>query len=142
MILRAIVSLTVPYDYLSLQYNMSSLEVTFIIYIFVLIITGAAILILLKRAKKLKYLSLVFVVFLITIFPNLIAGYFRPQLVLIPFILTVLALLIALSKAVTHKLPLKIFPLFILLFWTYMSFNLIKDWNFAYRESLKDIKEI
>ena len=142
VIVRAIVSLTVPYDYLSLQYSISSLDITFFIYILVLIITGAAIFILLKRVQKLKYLSLVFIVFLFNIIPNLIAGYFRPQLILIPFVLNVLTLFIVLSKAGLFKLPLKIFPVIILAFWTFLSFNLIKDWNFAYRESLKDIEEL
>ena len=142
VIVRAIVSLTVPYDYLSLQYSISSLDITFFIYVLVLIITGAAIFILLKREYKLKYLSLVFIVFLFTVFPNLIAGYFRPQLILIPFVLTFLALLIVISKTDTYKLPVKIFPVIILAFWTFLSFNLIKEWNYAYRESLKGIEEL
>lgn len=141
VLLRAIVSLTIPYDYLSIQYNISSLEVIFILYVFALIITGAAVFTLLKRSQKLKYIYLVFIVFMITVFPNLIAGYFRPQLILIPFVLTVLALFIVLSKSVTNKLPVKIFPVIILVFWTYLSYNLIKEWNFAYHESLKDIEE-
>lgn len=142
VIIRALVSLTVPYDYLSVQYYTGSLDITFILYMSVLVIVAADLIIHLKKSHVLKYLYLVCIVFLITISPNLIAGYFRPQLILIPFIITFLTLFILLSKSVSYNRPVKLLLFILIAFWSCLSFNLVKEWNFAYNESRSDINEI
>lgn len=142
VLLRAFTSLMIPYDYLSLQYNLSVFDFTLISYLAILLLTAVSLFFFLNRFHLLKYLPCVAAVLILSVIPNLIAGYFRPQLILIPFVVTVLSLFLVVSKYGNISMHVKPLIILIIAYWSVLSFNLVKDWNFAGQISMKDIKEL
>lgn len=142
VMLRAFISLMIPYDYLSLQYNLSVFDFTLISYIAILLLTAVSLFFSMNRFDFRKYLPYVAAMLVLSVMPNLIAGYFRPQLILIPFVVTVLSLFLVVSKYGNIYKAVKMLFILIIAYWSFLSFNLVKDWNFAGQNSIKDIKEL
>lgn len=139
---KALLSLLVPFDYLSIQDNVSTRNYLFFAYMGVMILFLVSVLFVFIRTNNIKYIFLLGLVFIISIAPNLIAGYFRPQLVLIPFVVTILALFITATKVKVNIRYFQIITLLLLLFWGKLSSNLILDWKYAYEKSVAAIREL
>ncbi|HMS32700.1 MAG TPA: glycosyltransferase family 39 protein [Ignavibacteria bacterium] len=139
---KAFISMLLPFDYLTIQEYLSNVNYLFIIYVFLLLIFVVAVLFIFIRTNNFKYLFLLCLVFLVSVSPNLIAGYFRPQLIFIPFILLSFSLLlIGFKMGVNLKFYL-INLLMIFFIWGKLSFNLIQDWKLAYNDSIECIKSM
>ena len=139
---KAFLSTLLPFDYLTIQEYLNSVNYLFIIYVFLLLIFVVAVLFIFIRTSNYKYLFLLSLVFLVSVSPNLLAGYFRPQLIFIPFILLSFSLLlIGFKMGVNLKFYL-INLILIFLLWGKLSFNLIQDWKLAYSNSIECIKSM
>ena len=139
---KAFLSTLLPFDYLTIQEYLNSVNYLFIIYVFLLLIFVVAVLFIFIRTSNYKYLFLLSLVFLVSVSPNLLAGYFRPQLIFIPFILLSFSLLlIGFKMGVNLKFYL-INLILIFFLWGKLSFNLIQDWKLAYGNSIECIKSM
>ena len=135
VIFKAVISLIVPFDYLSIQEYLKNYNLVFTIYAILLFIYLVAVIFIFIRTYKFKYLFLLTLILLVTVSPNLIAGYFRPQLILIPFsFFSFLLLLFAMKMSINVKFYLTGLVL-IMILWCKISFNLIQDWRTAYETS-------
>ncbi len=139
---KAFIALIIPYDYLSLQNNLESQNIIFILYLLLLIIFLVTTIFILVRTNNLKYLFYLALIFMISIAPNLIAGYFRPQLILIPYLFFYLSLFIIISKISFSLKFYKIILPVLFLFYLLLNFNLIKDWQYAYQNSVVTIENL
>lgn len=131
IVLRALVSLMLPFDYLSLRHLIQSHDFVIVLYIIFLIAVLVYLFNMLRKQARLGILIPVCLMFLTLILPNIAAGYFRPQLILIPFIFTVIAFFISmnsmekgLSKVIAFLLP-------IVIFWMSITPKLFGEWRDA-----------
>jgi hypothetical protein len=131
VVLQAFISLLFPFDYLSLQSDLANFDLLLISYI-VIIVSLCISLIHAIWKKKLSGLLLSSVlIFFISIIPNLAAGYFRPQLILIPFSLTLLSLILFISKSeVKLRITGRILAV-VIIYWLLIDYQLIRNWNYA-----------
>ncbi|MDQ3194653.1 MAG: hypothetical protein M3P82_06605 [Bacteroidota bacterium] len=142
VIFKAFISLIVPYDYISIQNYLNDFNLVFTLYSITILIFIVGIIFILIRSGGFEYIFLLLIIFLISISPNLIAGYFRPQLILIPFMFFTFALLLIADKIRINLKFCLINVLLVLLLWSKISFNLIQDWKLAYQKSLTNINSL
>jgi hypothetical protein len=139
---KAFISLLMPFDYLTIQEYLNNFNLLFTIYVILLFIIVVAVLFIFIRTNNFKYLFLLSLVFLVSVSPNLVAGYFRPQLIFIPFLLVSFALLlIGIKMGINLKFYL-VSLILIFTLWGKLSFNLIQDWKLAYFNSVECIKSM
>ena len=137
--LKAFISLVIPFDYLTIQNYLASYNFTFLIYLFLLLLFLTGVIFIFVRTYKFKYLITLTLIFFISISPNLIAGYFRPQLILIPFILITLSLLLIADKMKINLNYYIVTLSLIMCFWIVYSFDIVREWKTSYQKSIKDI---
>jgi hypothetical protein len=140
VLLKSIISLTLPFDYLSLKLDILSGDILTIIY---LLVTIAGLVLILYSFIKEETYKLLLALSLLLIFlvsPYLYAGYIRPQMILIPFALIIIFLIISLNRLdILNKNKFsKSFLIWIVLvfaFWLYYSLGTTGDWVYAYNNS-------
>lgn len=142
VILRAAISLTLPFDYLSIRYYISDFNVSLILYFVLIVIIFSKLLSILIKKKDSKNLLMLALIFFVSVIPNIIAGYFRPQLTLIPFLIFYLSLFIVINKISFDPGLLKIILPAIFIFLSVQSYYLIQDWKYASRESSEVINNL
>ena len=139
---KAFISLLIPYDYLSIQEYLNNFNLLFSIYAALLLIFVVAVLFIFVRTYNFRYLFVLSLIFVVSISPNLIAGYFRPQLIFIPFLIFSFSLLLAAYKMGINLKFYAVTIIIILFIWGKLSFNLIQDWKLAYFNSVECIKKM
>ncbi len=139
---RALVSMVLPLDYLSIQNDFFDLNFFFLLYLLPVLILVFFIVRLILRSGNSGKLFLLALIFIAAISPNLMAGYFRPQLSLIPFLIFYLSLLILLSKIPVTPVLIKLLFYFIIIFWLIQDHYLIKDWKYAYEKSVNVVNDL
>lgn len=139
---RALISLVFPYDYLSMQDYLSDRNLMFALYTVLILIFIISVLFILIRTNNIKYIFCLGIIFFISIIPNLIAGYFRPQLILIPFIFFTFALFLISTKLKIRMRFFQIISLLIIIFWGKLGYNLILDWKYSYDKSVSSINSL
>jgi hypothetical protein len=132
---KALSAMIIPYDYLSIQNSLSKLNITFIFYLLLILIFLVAVIFVFVRTGNLKLIVYLGIIFMTSISPNLIAGYFRPQLILIPFLIFYLSLFIMLGSIAFDLKFFKIVLPVLFVFYSVQSFNLIKEWQYGYQNS-------
>lgn len=128
---KAIISLIIPFDYLTLQYGLQTGNLILYIYL-ALILTLVSITAygFFKNNQRKNFLFLI-ILFSVAVMPNLAAGYFRPQLILIPFAV-IFVFLSAVSLRFRNNLfHQKILFTVIIAFWIFLGYSNIKDWQYA-----------
>jgi len=142
VIIQALISLIIPFDYLTFQHNIAGFNFITISYLTLYGIFAVSIFVVLKSRKSLKLVAMIAAILIVSIIPNLIAGYFRPQLILIPFILTKLTALLVLSQSGMKFKITGVILSIIILFWTFIGIQNIKDWLYASIGSEQAVKEL
>lgn len=142
VLLQSVISMVIPFDYPSLRYNFYSPGIVVSVYLaaaFTAVLTFVYML--LKRSRA-SVLLLPAAAFLISVMPNLMAGYFRPQLVLIPFTVTVAVLSSAAADdKYVRRYARFVLPLAIAL-WVFLDLKLMNDWKYAYDRSRLALHEL
>lgn len=141
LLLKCLVSLTVPLDYLDLKLLIIDRNLPVIAYLFVIsaVILYYLILFIVNDAyKPLVYLILLAIVL---IAPYFYVDYIRPQMILIPFTIIVIYLSISLDwlKKLFEGIKVKSFSailIILMVFFTYYSFNTVNEWLTAYENAL------
>ncbi len=140
--IQAFISLLFPFDYLSLQNELAHFDLLLISYI-VIIVSLCISLIHAIWKKKLSGLLLSSVlIFFISIIPNLTAGYFRPQLILIPFSLTLLSLILFVSKSDFRFGITGGILAVVIIYWLLIDYKLIRNWSYANIKSEEAISKL
>ena len=132
VIFKASVSMLIPFDYLSIQDNLDLLNRNFLIYLIVSFSFLVTLLFIFSTTKSIGKLFLICLVFLSSILPNLIAGYFRPQLILIPFVLIAFTTALVLFKLKYYYKFFLITILALLINWGIIGYKLVKNWDYSY----------
>ncbi len=140
--MKAFISLIIPYDFLSIQNYLHNYNFVFIIYVILILIFFVGVIFILVRMNKLKFIFLLLLIFLVSISPNLIAGYFRPQLILIPFLVISFSLMLIASNLSVNLRFYAVTLILIFILWVKLSFDLISDWNLSYQKGKKDITSL
>ncbi len=141
VVFKASLSLLVPFDYLSVQDNLDTLNRNFLIYLLVSFAFLVTLLFILTVTKSIGKFFLICLIFLSAIFPNLIAGYFRPQLILIPFVLTVFTTALVLYRLKYYYKFFLITILALLINWGVLGYKLVRNWNYSYTVAQKVYEE-
>lgn len=131
VITKGFIAFTIPLDFTVLKIGLGEFNILYIIYLFILVIfTGAIIFGLIKR-KRINLFLLIGFNFLILISPFVYAGYIRPQLILLPFTMT---LIISISFLDIKLFVIKRMTIVIFIFWIYWGYFVIDGWKTAYTE--------
>lgn len=129
---KALFSLFSFADYLSVSYFLNSSDIKNIVWtLFPIICFSLIFLIIYKRNIKGSFLA---VLFLLVIIPNIIAGYFSPRLVIIPFA-TIFLFVFYDSKSLEAKQQKHIKSLALVLIAVFVlgAYSLVEDYKAAYR---------
>lgn len=138
---KSILSLLVPIDYLSFKTEMLGSDPLLFVYLVFLALFILIYIIL--HIRKDSYKPLIYLVLLLVILflPYIYIGYIRPQMILIPFAVTITYLFLSLDwlKRFFADVSLKILSitvLIILILCLFYANSIIEDWTSAYKYSL------
>lgn len=131
VLVQAVLSAILPFDYLTIQHAIASLTPVALITILLMIMLVLMIFLTLFRNGGAGVMAKCSALFLITIAPNMFAGYFRPQLILIPFALTLTLLLVLLSGKISARRAFLLPALSLIMLWILISFNVVSQWKDA-----------
>lgn len=137
---RGLISLTIPMDFLALNYALRNDNKIIIIYLIALY--GAVIYLVwvMVKINVYKYAGQLFALMFLLLLPYAIVGYIRPQMSLLPFIILTIHLLWVYShqrkfNTYLNKKILRIFYVVVFIFWGYWSGVSVQDWLTSYEKA-------
>ncbi len=137
---KSVLALLVPIDYLSFKTEV--LGGNPILFVYLALLSVFILIYLVIHVRKDSYKPLIYLVMLLVILflPYIYIGYIRPQMILIPFAITIIYLFLSLDwlKMFFADVSLKVTSaavLIMLLFWLFYANSVIEDWSSAYRYS-------
>lgn len=144
---RGFISLTIPLDYLELNYLLRSDNKIIVLYLFSLYGAGIYLVWFMVRKGVYRYLGQMIGLMFLLLFPYAVVGYIRPQMILLPFAVLSIHLLWVYNrqKMVTqglNKKALKFFYLAALLFWIFWSGAVVKDWLTSYEKARVNVENL
>jgi hypothetical protein len=139
VILKGIIALTIPLDFSVLKIGLKDFNILFVIYLLVVVILTAVILFGLIKQKRINVFLLIGLNFLILISPYIYAGYIRPQLILLPFTMT---LIILISFVDIKSFIIKRITIVIFIFWIFWGYSVIDGWKHAYAEGKERMENL
>ncbi|MBX7043069.1 MAG: hypothetical protein K1X85_09210 [Ignavibacteria bacterium] len=131
VLIQAVLSAFIPFDYLTIRHTLSALTPLTLATISALSLLSLLILLIMIRNGSAGVTAKCSVLFFVTIIPNLFAGYFRPQLILIPFALTATLFMSLLSGMFSVRKLAFLPALLLVLLWTLISYKIIGQWKDA-----------
>ncbi len=137
VISKSIISLFIPIDYLLIKLDIYGFNIPLLIYLTGLLITLLYFLKTLIKSKLLIKALFALALFFIIVSPFIIAGYMRPQLILIPFISFFLLMIVIFKDYTFKKKPAIFITLFFLLFWMYWGIQSVRSWETSFAEGKK-----
>ena len=147
VIARAIISLSIPVDYLTLNLNLRNRETILLLYLlflYALIIYAVVIVI---RNSAYKQLFHVIVLGFLILLPYIYIGYIRPQMILIPFVLILIQSILFYNSGdkIRNSMNLRFAQFMLtgcLIFWLNWSVSVVRDWKFAYDDSIQRLEPL
>jgi len=147
VIARSIIGLSIPLDFLTLNRMLKQDNKIVILYLAAIYGAGFYLIWTMFKIDVYKYILQLLALGFVLISPNLIIGYTRPQMILIPFVITMIYILwvynnhIRINKYVNKKL-IKIFYIIVMAFWISWSYAVITDWEKAYSKGLENVNSL
>ncbi len=140
VLIKSFLGLILPEDFLTIQYQFRENNISILVYFMMFIGFSFLYFLYLIQNKFFKIVFFAFIISLLTVSPYVIAGYVRPQILLIPFIILVIFLTSSViysgkQKKYQFKRSVYITYLFILIYWATVSFQNVHQWKFAYEYS-------
>ncbi len=134
---RALIALSIPLDFISLNYQLRNDNKIIILYLFILYGAGFYLIWTALRADVYRMIGHLTALFFILITPYAIVGYIRPQMILLPFVILTIYVLYLYNqqKKLSFKLKkgvLKVCFFIALVFWGYWSAQVVNDWHTSY----------
>lgn len=137
-----LISLLVPFDYLSLR--TSFLVQDNLIFAYLLILVIIFVFFTKESKESLRIILNAIILLLLLILPNLMAGYFRPQLILYPFSIITIYIVSKLLYNYNFKGWLKkieaYFLIAVILLWSLISGLTVRQWDATYELSRETMK--
>jgi len=129
-------------DYLTLNYCIQEWNPVCLMVPFAVLFLILTVLYITYKERPKKPVIL-FLLFILLIIPNVIAGYFRPQLIIVPFSVLLLFLMFDISS-LKNKGPLlvKSIMIILVLIFTAGSYSRIKDYEYSYEKLKSNINTI
>jgi hypothetical protein len=131
IICKGIIASIIPLDFSVLRIGIKEFNILQILYLLVVILFFSVLLYELIKQKKKNLILLIGLNFLILISPYIYAGYIRPQLVLIPFTITLITLVCFID---IKSFFIKRIVIVFFVFWIFWGYGVIDGWKTAYAE--------
>jgi hypothetical protein len=147
VVARAVIGLSIPLDFLALSRMLKQDNKIIILYLASLYGAGFYLIWTMFKVDVYKYIAQIFILGFVLIIPNLIIGYLRPQMVLIPFVIILMFTLwiyfqhYRVNKSINKKI-LKFFYAVVSVFWVLWSYTVIADWEISYSKGLENINSL
>ncbi len=144
---RALIALSIPLDFISLNYQLRSGNKIIVLYLFILYGAGFYFIWTSLRSDIYKMIGNLAVLFFILIAPYAIVGYLRPQMILLPFVIITIYVLYLYSqqKKLSVRLKknvLKICFIAALIFWGYWSGEAVSNWLTSYEKAKVNVDNL
>lgn len=139
---KALFSLYSSTDYLSLNYYFRQENMVYLLLILIPFVLISITSFISYKEKPKKVILLIFL-FVILIMPNIIAGYFRPQLIIVPFSILLFFSMSDVSLLNDKsRLLIKYILVVLVLIFAISSYSVIRDYEYSYSKIKNDIKLI
>ena len=140
VIARGLISLSIPLDYLALNYLLRNHNKILYLYLLILYGSGAYFIRVMIRTEVSRYIGQVLSVIFLMIIPYAVIGYIRPQMIFLPFIITAVFILWLYSKQrktslKLNKTVLRITFIITLGIWSFWTGETVSDWLTSYQKA-------
>lgn len=144
---RSFISLTIPLDYLVLNYMLRNDNKIVILYLFILYGTLGYIGWVMVRTEVYRAVARLLALMLLLFSPYMLIGYIRPQMILLPFIIITVFMLHVYDtqRDLTGRLNKKVLrSLFLaaMVFWTYWSAVSVTNWCTSYEKAKVNVDNL
>jgi hypothetical protein len=144
---RGFISLTIPLDYLELNYLLRSDNKIVLLYLLAFYGAGIYLIWVMMKTNVYRYLGQLFALMLLLLLPYAIVGYIRPQMILLPFVILTTHLLwvYSMQRKISIRMNrkiLKVFYLTALSFWIIWSGAVVKDWLTSYEKAKVNVENL
>ncbi|MEO8514781.1 MAG: hypothetical protein ABI543_14585, partial [Ignavibacteria bacterium] len=144
---RALIALSIPIDFISLNYQLRNDNKLIILYLLILYGAGFYLIWTAVKADIYRIIGQLALLFVILITPYAIVGYLRPQMILLPFtIITIYVLyLYSQQKKLSIRLKknvLKTCFFAALIFWGFWSQQAVCDWLTSYEKAKTNVENL
>lgn len=147
VIARALIAISIPLDFISLNYQLRNDNKLIILYLLILYGSGFYLLWIAVKSDIYKILGQLAALFFVLIAPYAIVGYIRPQMILLPFVIISIYVLYLYSQQRLLSLKLKKGVLKVsfalaMVFWCYWSAETVNDWHTSYEKSKINVNNL
>jgi len=147
VIVRAAIALTIPFDFLTLSLSLRDKDPLLMIYLASLYGGMFYLITIMIRNDVYKYVSFMLLSLFILIVPNIIIGYIRTQMILIPFVIITIMTFWVYDHQIkfnihVNKTVFKVSFVLAFIFWTYWSMGNVSDWNYAFQKSKENVNKL
>jgi hypothetical protein len=144
---RGLISLTIPMDYLALNYALRNDNKIILLYLFALYGAVFYLIWVMVKIDVYKYVGQLLALMFLLLLPYAIVGYIRPQMSLLPFIILTIHILWVYShqrrfNTYLNKKVLRIFYAVVFIFWGYWSATAVQDWLTSYEKAKINVENV
>jgi len=144
---RGIIALSIPMDFLTLNYALKNHNKIMLLYLFILYGAVFYFIWTMFASNIYRHVGQIAVLSLVALSPYMIVGYIRPQMILLPFCIIIIFTLHVYShhryfNVKLNKNVLKIFTAAVMLFWTYWTTGTVSDWSASYEKARTNINNL
>ncbi len=144
---RGLISLTIPMDYIALNYALRNDNKIILLYLFALYGAVFYLVWIMVKIDVYKYVGQLMALMFLLLLPHAIVGYIRPQMALLPFIILTIHILWVYShqrrfNTYLNKKVLRVFYAIVFIFWGYWSATSVQDWLTSYEKSKINVENV
>ncbi len=144
---RGLISLTIPMDYMALNYALRNDNKIILLYLFSLYGAVFYLIWVMVKIDVYKYVGQLITLMFLLLLPYAIVGYIRPQMSLLPFIILTIHILWVYShqrrfNRYLNKKVLRVFYAIVFIFWGYWSAAAVQDWLISYEKSRINVESM
>lgn len=144
---RALIALSIPMDFITLNYQLRNDNKLILLYLLVLYGSGFYLLWTAVRTDIYRILGQLSAFFFVLITPYAIVGYIRPQMILLPFVVICIFVMYIYSqqRRLSLKLNKKVLRVsftIAVLFWCLWSGGTVLDWDTSYQKALVNVNNL
>lgn len=144
---RAIIALTIPLDFITINFQLRNDNKLIILYLFILYGTLFYLIWTAIKTEIYRVAAQITLIFFILITPYALIGYIRPQMILLPF--TVISILILYFYGTKFRNNTKLKKEYLkysfaaaMLIWGYWSYGTVNDWLTAYEKAKVNVENL
>ncbi|MBZ0204511.1 MAG: hypothetical protein K8I03_15975, partial [Ignavibacteria bacterium] len=144
---RALISLSIPLDYQTMNYLLRNDNKIVLLYLFILYGAGFYFIWVMVKTDIFKFIMQLLSLFLLIVIPYAVVGYIRPQMILLPFVIITIHILwiYGIQRKLSNRLNKKVLRVLFgiaLVFWSYWSYTAVNDWQTSYNKSRTNVDNL